>query len=509
MATSNTSASSEAPDMKLFWGCFIALIATSFGFIIRALIIGDWAAEFNLTETQKGELLGVGLWPFAISIVLFSLVIDRIGYRNAMLFGLICHVLSAVITIMAKDYWWLYIGTFICALGNGTVEAYINPVVTTLFRKDKTKWLNTLHAGWPGGLVLGGILTLMLGSSFGWQTKVGLILIPVVAYAIMLWNKKFPVQERVAAGVSYQEMLKEVGILGALIISVMVFLEIGRIFQFPAGLTWVIIFAATGAFGWVTKSLGRPMFILMLLIMMPLAITELGVDSWISDLMAGEMANMGIAGGWVLVYTSLIMMILRFFAGPIVHRLSPLGLLAACAFLAACGLFFLSKATGAMILLAATLYGVGKTFFWPTTLGVVAEQFPRGGALTLNGVAAVGMLAAGIVGGPFLGNIQDRQVDKEITAYDAANSTQLHATYVVQEKTGIFGKYLSLDHDKVAAAPETERQPIEQIQAGAKKGALQTVALFPVLMLICYVGLILYFKSKGGYKPVELDYSKT
>ncbi|MBI5914126.1 MAG: MFS transporter [Bacteroidetes bacterium] len=497
-----TSRSNEAPDMSLFWGCFIALIATSFGFIIRALIIGDWATQFDLTETQKGELLGVGLWPFAISIVLFSLVIDRIGYRNAMIFGLVCHITSAVITIMAKDYWWLYVGTFICALGNGTVEAYINPVVATLFRKEKTKWFNILHAGWPGGMVLGGILLLLLGGSVGWEVKVGLIFIPTTLYAFLLWGKKFPVQERVAAGVSYQDMLKEAGILGAFIISLLVFKEIGRIFGFSDVLTWVIILAATGAFSFYTKSLGRPLFIIMLLIMIPLAITELGVDSWISDLMAGEMQNMGIAGGWVLVYTSLIMMVLRFFAGPIVQKLSPLGLLATCAAIAALGLFALSSATGAMVLLAATLYGVGKTFFWPTTLGVVAEQFPRGGALTLNGVAAVGMLAAGIVGGPFLGNIQDKQVDKEITAYDATNSTQLHSTYVTTEKTGIFGKYMAVDHDKVAAAPDTDKQPIQTIQAGAKKGALKTVALFPVFMLLCYLGLIFYFRSRGGYKPV-------
>jgi MFS family permease len=500
----NATSAPEAPDMKLFWGCFIALIATSFGFIIRALIIGDWAADFNLTETQKGELLGVGLWPFAISIVLFSLVIDRIGYKNAMIFGLICHVTSAIITIFAKDYWWLYIGTFIVALGNGTVEAYINPVVATIFRKDKTKWFNILHAGWPGGMVLGGIIILLLGSSVGWQVKVGLIFIPTIVYAIMLWPRTFPVNERVAAGVSYQDMLKEVGILGALIISILVFREIGRIFEFSSLLIWGLTLAATAWFGYVTRSLGRPLFIIMLLIMIPLAITELGVDSWISDLMAGEMQNIGIAGGWVLVYTSLIMMVLRFSAGPIVHKLSPLGLLATCALIAAAGLFFLSKATGAVILLAATLYGVGKTFFWPTTLGLVSEQFPRGGALTLNAVAGVGMLAAGIVGGPFLGYIQDTQVEKEIITYDQTNSTQLHDTYVIQEKTGVFGKYTSLDHNKVEAAPETDKAPIHEIQGGAKKNALQTVALFPILMFLCYLGLILYFRTKGGYKPVVI-----
>jgi hypothetical protein len=353
-------------------------------------------------------------------------------------------------------------------------------------------------------MVLGGILILLLGSSVSWQFKVGLIFIPTVVYAFMLWRRTFPVQERVAAGVTYKEMLKEVGMLGALIISAMVFMEIGRILGLSQLGSWVLAIAATGLFGYYTRTLGRPIFIIMLLIMIPLAITELGVDSWISDLMAGEMTKMGIAGGWVLVYTSAIMMVLRFSAGPIVHRLSPLGLLATCAAIAAAGLFFLSAASGAAILLAATMYGVGKTFFWPTTLGVVAEQFPKGGALTLNGVAAVGMLAAGIVGGPFLGNIQDRQVDKEIAAYDQSNNIQLHSTYVIQEKTGVFGKYMSIDHNMVESAPDADKQPIHAIQAGAKKGALKTVAIFPIFMMLCYIGLILYFRSKGGYKPVEI-----
>jgi len=499
-----TSPSAGAAHTKLFWGCFLALIATSFGFIIRALIIGDWAADFDLNETQKGELLGVGLWPFAISIVLFSLVIDRIGYRNAMKFGLVCHLLSIGITIMAKDYWWLYIGTFIAALGNGTVEAYINPVVATIFNKNKTQWLNRLHAGWPGGLVLGGIIVLLIGNSTSWQFKVGLLILPVVLYAIMLWKQTFPVNERVAAGISYNDMLKEVGIVGALIISVLVFSEVSRIFNLGDVVKWGLVLATTGWFGYVTKSLGRPLFILMLLIMIPLAITELGVDSWISDLMAGAMKNVGIAGGWVLVYTSAIMMVLRFFAGPIVHKLSPLGLLATCAVIAASGLFYLSSATGVAILLAATLYGVGKSFFWPTTLGVVAEQFPKGGALTLNGVAAVGMLAAGIVGGPLLGYFQDTTVSKEIAVYDASQNTKLEETYVIKEKKSVFGKYMSVDGDKVAAAPEADKTPISTIQEGSKKSTLKTVAYFPILMLLCYIGLLLYFKSKGGYKPVEI-----
>ncbi len=494
-----SSPSNDAPDMKLFWGCFIALIATSFGFIARVLTAGEWAGEFGLSETQTGEILGAGLWPFAISIILFSLIIDRVGYKVAMYFGLACHVISTILIISAKGYWGMYLGTFTLALASGMVEAYINPVVATMFNKDKTKWLNVLHAGWPGGLVVGGILAILLGSSVGWRVKIGLILIPMVVYAFMLFNKKFPLQERVSAGISYKDMLKEVGAIGALIISLMMFSEIGRVFGFPSAVVYGLAALTSIGLGVYTKSLGRPLFIFLLLIMMPLASTELGVDSWITSLMESEMGRIGINAGWVLVYTSLIMMILRFFAGPVIHKLSPLGLLAASAFLATLGLLFLSKATGATILLAATLYGVGKAFFWPTTLGVVAEQFPRGGALTLNTIAAVGMLAVGIVGAPLLGNFQDQYVDREVNAY----STEIHQQ-VMETKKGILGTYNGLNQEKLAALGDTAKNEIAAIQEGAQKGTLSTVAYLPVFMLLCYIGLILYFRSKGGYKPVEI-----
>ena len=97
---------------RLFWAGFIALVATAFGFIVRTQVINEWGTQFNLSETQKGEIFGVGLWPFALSIVLFSLVVDRIGYGKAMVFAFACHVASAVITILAQGYWGLYIGTF-------------------------------------------------------------------------------------------------------------------------------------------------------------------------------------------------------------------------------------------------------------------------------------------------------------------------------------------------------------------------------------------------------------
>lgn len=483
-------------EVRLFWACFFSIVATAFGFIVRSQIIGDWGTQFGLDETQKGEILGVGLWPFAISIVLFSLIVDKIGYGKAMVFAFLCHVVSALMTIFAKNYSMLYWGTFIVALGNGTVEAVANPVVATMFPRQKTKWLNILHAGWPGGLVLGGIIALLMGSA-KWEYKVALIFIPTALYAIMMLGRHFPVHERVAAGVSYRDMLKEAGFLGALIVAVMMVRQLGTVFSWSDGVQIGIIAAVVIAYGLYVQSPGRVMFIFLVLVMIPLATTELGTDSWVTDLMTPVM---GKNAGWILVYTSFIMMVLRFFAGSIVHRISPLGLLAVSATIAACGLFVLSKAAGFGILAGATIFAFGKTFFWPTTLGLVSERFPRGGALTMNMIAGVGMLGVGIVGSPFIGNVQDRAIDQTLLKQDSA----LHQKVVGDEHKSVFGTYRAIDPERVKALPPAEHDVVTKIQENAKQGALAKIAILPVIMLACYLTLIFYFRSQGGYKAVDI-----
>jgi len=499
----------KAPGMNeklLFWACFASIVATAFGFIIRSQIVGDWARQYGLGETEVGKINGVGLWPFAISIVIFSLIIDKIGYGKAMAFAFLCHVSSAILTILTprltsnstEAYNLLYFSTFILALGNGTVEAVANPVVANLFPREKTKYLNMLHAGWPGGLVLGGIIALVMGK-VDWQYKVGLIFLPVITYAVLMIGRRFPVSERVTAGVSFKAMLSEVGVIGAAIIGAMIVRQLGDVFSFGLPIqiaAWAVLVLGYGAY--IGFAPGQPMFILLMLIMIPLATTELGTDSWISQLMEPEMVrSFGISGGWVLVYTSLIMLILRFFAGPIVHKLSPLGLLCVSSAIAVAGLLFLSKSTGGMIVVAATLYGLGKAFFWPTMLGVAAEQFPRGGALTLNTLGGLGMLAVGVLGAPFQGYIQDTKVDR-----DLGTANRVVYDQVIQApKQSVFGEYRSVDQKKVDALDKSSNAEVTTIQDAAKRNVLVVTAIFPCIMLVCYLGLVAYFRSKGGYKP--------
>ena len=486
----------------LFVGCFIAIVTTAFGFLLRAMLMDGWAAEFHFSETQKGELFGVGLWPFAISIVIFSLIIDKIGYKTAMIFGFACHIVSLAMTVTATSYEGLYWANFVVALGNGTVEAYANPVVATQFSKDKARWLNILHAGWPGGMVIAGLIALAMGDGVGWKLKIMLLAIPALAYFLILLFQKFPINERVAAGVSYRDMLREVGALGAFIITWLVAVELSRS-AFHAGSPLVVgtIVAAIVGVGFfaAVRSLGRPLFIFMLLIMVPLATTELGVDSWVTGLLGPALATVGLKGVSVLLYTSLLMMILRFCAGPIIHRISPLGVLASCAFLAALGLFLLSTARSWQAIFAfATVYAMGKSFFWPTMLGVVSEQCPKGGALALNATGGVGMLGVGVLGAMIMGNIQDHAIDSTLRG----TSPKVHEQVMI-EKTGLLGTYQAVDDGKVAALAPDEQQVVAGARDEAKYTALRSISILPVLMLVCYLILVFYFRSRGGYRPVD------
>jgi MFS family permease len=502
---------------RLFLGCFVSLVATAFGFIVRALLLNDLGVIFNLSETQKGAINGAGLFPFAISIILFSLVVDRLGYGKVMIFAFLGHIVGTIMMLMAmtsKSYGMLYSGTLVLALANGAVEAVINPVTATLFPRNKTHWLNILHAGWPGGLVLGGVFVLLMRQfnvDVKWQ--VGLVLLPTILYGILLVGQRWPVQERVAAGVSYADMMREFGAGGAFILMVfltMAILTVVSVFV-PAStqttdswlwmnnwLPWIVGAVSAIGFFAIYKSFGRPMFIFLLLVMILLATTELGVDSWVTDLMTPAF---GKHAGWILVYTSAIMFVLRFFAGPIVHRISPLGLLAVCAALAALGLWSLSAAhTAFMVVLAATLYGVGKTFFWPTTLGVVAEQFPRGGALTLNAMGGMGMIAVGVLGGPFLGALLDDRVDERL----ATDAPAVHSRVAGSEASNYGLRYRPISNTAVSNLPPDQQQQVTKVREDTKQGTLKTVTIFPIAMLACYIAMILYFKARGGYQAEVL-----
>lgn len=492
-------------NKRLFTACFVALMATSFIFMFRAMFITEWGIEFDLSETQKGEILGVGLWPFALSIVLFSLIVDKIGYGKVLGFAFLAHVISILLIVFANGFSMLYAGTFILALGNGAVESAINPIITTMYPKEKIKRLSFLHAAWPGGMLVAGLLGIFLGSGIVWQIKYSLVFIPVGLYGFLLLHQRFPVQERVLAGVTFKEMFKELGFVGVSIIVYLIISQLSDVFGFSASAKYILLSVTISVAVYWIRSFGKPLFLILMLIMIPLATTELGTDSWIIDLMSPEIERIGLNRAWILIYTAILMTLVRLLAGKFMKRISPFLLLALASGISAVGLFGLSLAEGLLIIMATTVFGIAKAFFWPTMLGIVSEQFPRGGALTLNVIAGTGMIGTGIIGTVLLGFVQDTSFDKNLLKYDRENFTQLHEKYVTIEKESAFGIYKMLDSKAVFDATEKEKTTIHEMQLFSKKTALKYVAILPIITMISYLLLELWFKRLGGYQSVIID----
>ena len=524
---------SPAARNRLFWACFVALVTTAFAFMLRVQLMDTWEQVFDLDKTQKGTIFGAGFWPFGVSIVLFSLVLDRVGYGAAMAFAFCCFIAFACLSIFATGFTMLYWASILGGLGAGTVEAVINPLIADIYKENKTKWLNILHAGWPGGLVVTGVVVLGIGDAISWQLKIALIIIPACIFGVMMLGVQFPISERVKAGISDREMLRQVGWGGAFIVALLIVMELTTnvlgidmlqnfgaqvvIAGFIAAIYGMFITDTEGdGLEGAIRSFGRPMYIFLLLIMLALATTELGTDAWVKDLLKPAIHSaMGIDSGWVLVYTAAIMMVLRFTCGPLIGVLKPLGVLAASAAVVTVGIWWLSVladdvAVGAMvILIAATIYAIGQTFFWPTTLGFVAEQFPKGGAMTINLIAGVGMLGVGVLGNPWLGNVQDTQV---VAALQASNP-EIAADYTTHDKESLFGTYSALTAEGREVAlmdwGHHHSQPIQDAQRTGKAEALFAVSILPLVMLVSYLCLMIWFRRRGGYRPVDMHSQDT
>jgi MFS family permease len=516
----------EREKRLLFWASFLSLMAAGFGFAFRVAMGGTYGAELELTQQQVGEVFGASLWPIAITMIGFSLFVDRTGYRVPMYVAFVLQFISGVGTYMADSYGGLYLAALAAGLGHGIVEAVINPVCAAVYPKEKTKWLTILHAAWPAGLAAGTLLILAADSlqegGLAWRVHALWIILPAAAYALMYRPCKFPTDERVQAGIPYREMLAQVGFLTAALASFLLVYEIGNqvdqltAWSKPAG--WfnlsLMIGAGVGiAFGVAVRSLGRPLFFLMCVLMIPVATAELGTDGWIKGLMTPVLEGMEINPAMALVFSAAIMLILRVFAGGILRFFSPPGLLCVSGLFSAVGLYWLSDATGVFIFVAFVLYALGQTYYWPCVLGFTSERYPQGGALTLNTVSAIGLLSAGIIGGPILGVAFDESIHDTVAAEAPA----------LAEAATTEGGFMWMTHEKidpekakayVGTLPETERAEVAKVYSEAQpQGAAQTNAgrdvlrfamRFPALLLVVFGIIALYFRMRGGYKPVVL-----
>ena len=110
------------------------------------------------------------------------------------------------------------------------------------------------------------------------------------------------------------------------------------------------------------------------------------------------------------------------------------------------------------------------------------------------------MLAVGILGAPFIGYLQELSATGKLETGNPA----LYQEVTVQ-RTYLLGDYKAIDPVKSASvADEASKEAIRTATTAGQFSALGKMAMFPAFMLACYIALLFYFKSKGGYKPTEL-----
>lgn len=525
-----------APNAKrLLFAGFMAILVAGVGFAIRGAILADWGHTYGFTGVELGKITGAGLTGFCFGIIIGGLLADKIGYGPLVGAAFAFHILSAVVTLMvpavatpATAYPYLFWGSFIFAIANGTLEGVANPLVATLFPHNRTHYLNILHASWPAGLVLGSFLALLLGQQmhWGWKLQLGLFIVPVVGYGVLFLGQPMPKSEASEKGLSFGDMFKDIGILGALVVCIILSMFFGGILApllprvgvspanaehvatligYAIGFVLLLIVAVMTRF-----SIGAWLLFVLFITHALVGAVELGTDSWIQNITGNILTP---SQGMILfVYTSAFMFTLRFCAGFIEKHvgLSPVGILLVAAVLACIGLNFVSTITSFTgAILALSVYALGKTFFWPTMLAVAADRFPRTGAIAISIMGGIGMLSAGVFGGPGLGYANDRFAGEELHRTHPA----LYSEYKSPTPSVFLGigETFGLDAKKLGdakAVPAEKRSPdqaaaVHADQEGNRR-TLRADSVIPATMAVIYLLLFLYFKSIGGYRTVHI-----
>ncbi len=358
---------------SLFWISVLALFNAALSNSIRAGSAGAIKAGLldPIDASHSGEMIGTVLGNsflgFALSLLVISPLLDRFGAKKVILFASACFVIGPVLVLLSANaggsvFMLLNLAMIIWGFGWGATEASINPLAVTLFPDDKTGKLNALHAWWPAGIVVGGLLSVLFFKqlNLSWQVLVALPIIPGLVQGLWAMRHEFPQTSSAAEGVSFGDMIAE--------------------------------------------PFRRPSFWVFFAIMFLTASAELAPGAWV-DVTLTE--TVGFSGILVLVYVSAIMFVMRHFAGALEHRFSDMGLLWFTTIPAAIGLYLLSTASSAVTaLIAATFWAFGVCFMWPTMLAAAARRFPKSGPWGIGLIGFAGALAIRFVL-PKLGEIYD------------------------------------------------------------------------------------------------------
>jgi MFS family permease len=425
---------------RLFFVSSLALTMAGINASLRANSAADLQRIFldPIDKVHSAEMiasiLGLPFLGYAVTIAIGSPLLDYIGMGlllplSGVLFsiGMLMMMFAGSLASGASVYSLLWAAALVTGIGWGLVETVVNPLVATLYPEDKTSKLNAVHAWWPGGLVIGGLLGVGMSSlGWGWQAKLAVVILPAGALLALCIGLKFPPTERVAAGVSAKEMFRE---------------------------------------------LLNPLFFVLFASMFLTAASELAPGQWV-DLALSRTVHM--PGILLLVYVSGLMFLMRHFAGPLGQKLSPIGVLWFSCLGAALGLVALSYANSPVTaLLAATVWGTGVCYMWPTMLATASERFPRGGALLMGLMGTAGTLSIQFVL-PLMGAIFDSK-KVELAGGDAA----------------------------FKALPQGSAE-LDRILGIAAQTSFRDVAILPAFLLLVFGAIWLYDRSKGGFRANRL-----
>jgi len=355
----------EVKKNQIFLAACISLIVTSMTFAIRAGILGQLGIDFEISNKELGWINSMAFLGFPLAMILGGLLYNTVGAKKLMIVAFICHMLGLLLTIFAGGFWTLIISTFFIGFANGSVEAACNPMIAEMYTNNRTAMLNKFHVWFPGGLVIGALITKFLtDAGMGWQTLIATMLIPTLIYGYLIFTQKFPESTNMESNTSSN-----------------------------------------------IKALASPLFIFIALCMTLTAVSEFIPQQWIETILGSS----GASPMLVLALVTGIMALGRFFAGPIVHKLNPTGVLWMSAIITSVAIYLMSIVDGSMIYVAAALFALGVCYFWPTMIGFVSEYLPKTGALGMSLVGGAGMFATSMWN-PVIGSWLDEEKNNALAS---------------------------------------------------------------------------------------------
>ncbi len=365
---------SNATRLTLFYASCFAVVTNALSFSIRAGILPQLGQELNLSAEELGFINSMWFLGFPISMIIGGLVYNKIGGKIIMQFAFLAHTVGIIMTIYSGSYTGLLISTLLIGFGNGCTEAACNPMIADSYEgNDIIKMMNRFHMWFPGGIVIGALVSkFMTDANFGWQAQMWVLIIPTLIYVYLFYGKSWPKAKTQEAA------------------------------------------SLSGNF----KAMGTPLFVFMMVCMALTAISEFGPQQWVGLILAKSGAQPML----ILALVTGLMAVVRYFGGDVVKKLDQTGVFLVSAVLTLIGIFLFSTQTGSMAYIAAVVYALGIAYFWPNMLGFIADKIPNSGAIGLSIIGSVGMFSGSIFQ-PIIGGWIDS--DKAATAATGLTGDEL------------------------------------------------------------------------------------